>query len=333
MNELIVLPHAPYCVLAQIVSDEVQIIRKLNIPPESKNIIIDNGLIVSIALKNPMLRIFNQEGKMLYRQKVGNYSCINHKDNVVYLGGSHTMFNEGGEMFGILDLSGADFQVVEKELPITTVPGKSIDDILILENRLVLVDNIVFPKFLFEYDISNPSNPIHQKTVELPNNGTYEHIVKGCLNEEWLVLFSSTCSRGDTSQYITIEGKQNKGQTYTYEHHRLGFLTDTVVVDGKVIEIPESERYSYSCTPYRFKDLCLVNNTLLIARTDGVFKLDLCSEICSENMLPVKTAIQNITKFFKISTEKMIMTTPTPGEYELIRLDCHSRKPNCFVYK
>jgi len=319
MNELIVLPHAPYCVLAEIVSDEVQIIRKLNIPPESKNIIIDNGLIVSIALKHPMLRIFNQEGKMLYRQKVGNYRCINHKDNVVYLGGSHTKFNDGGEMFGILDLSGADFQVIEKELPITTVPGKSIDDILIYEDSLVLVDNIIFPKFLFEYDISVPSNPVYTNDVVLPNDGTYQHIIKGCMNDDWLILYSCTVGMNGSSQYIKIDGSQSSGQISTHNYHHFGFLTDTIVVDGKVIEIPESERYSISGTSYKFNDVFLMGDKLLIARTDGLFELDLCSKICSENMVPVETSMQNVRKFYRAGVGKIIMVNSTPGEYAVVK--------------
>jgi len=320
MNDLIVLPHPPYCILAEIVSDEVQILRKLNIPPESKNIVLDNGLIVSLAIKHPMLRIFNQEGKMLYRQNVGDYMCLNHKNNVVYLGGSHNFVNDGSEMFSILDLSGENYQVIEKEIPVKTVPGKSIDDILILDNSLILVDNVVFPKYIFVYDIGVPANPVHLKTIRLPDNGSYEHIIKGDINDNWLILFSSTSGMGGSSQYITIDGSNNSGQLSTHSVYHFGFLQRNRYVDGQIEQVPESEMASVERPLYQFKDICLVENNLFIIRTDGLFKLDLFSEICSENMIPIKTSINDIRKFHKTSSGQIILRGDVPGEFEVMQL-------------
>jgi len=112
--------------------------------------------------------------------------------------------SSGGELFSILDVSGDGFTVVPHEIPLDAGKGKSIDDILILGNTMILVDNIVFPKYLSEYDIGDTAHPRHVATRKLPNNGVYEHIRKGDLANNRLVLLSSSTGMNGAYNFVNI---------------------------------------------------------------------------------------------------------------------------------
>jgi len=192
----------------------LEIAGKVDIPYNSKSVVTDNGLIVAICLgkerKNFRLKIFDPDGKQLVRSTEHKFTCIAAKGNVVYLGGQYKKGEQ--ELFSVMDLTNADFtspDFTASSLVAVDVPlpenhrGKSIDDILVRDKTLILVDNIVFPKYLFEYDIS-AVNPKHSATKKLPNNGTYEHIYKGDINEDTLVLFSGSVGRRGVFRHISI---------------------------------------------------------------------------------------------------------------------------------
>ena len=202
----------------------LQIAGKIDIPYHSKSAVTGNGLIVAVCLgekpspthwRHRRLKIFDPNGKQLARSTEHKFTCIAAKDNVVYLGGQYK--KESRELFSFIDLANPDFAhgnyvadgIVAVDLPLDrNYRGKSIDDILVRDNNLILVDNIVFPKYLFEYDISERANPRHTATKRLPNNGTYEHIYKGDINENALALFSgSTGGRGAFRHISVIKGR------------------------------------------------------------------------------------------------------------------------------
>jgi hypothetical protein len=142
------------------------------------------------------------------------------------------------------------------------VEGKSIDDILIRNNSLILVDNILYPKYLFEYDITTPDAPKHLATEELPNNGTYEHIIKGDINDDYMVLFSSSVGRDGAFQHLSLFGKQNIQLTYQVE-----------------AGIKQSDKE----TETHIVDIALIDDCLYILRKDRLEYLNLTDEIKGEN--------------------------------------------------
>jgi hypothetical protein len=193
----------------------LEIAGKVDIPYNSKSVVTDNGLIVAICLgkktKNFRLKIFDLNGKQLVRSTEHKFTCIAAKGNVVYLGGQYKKGER--ELFSVMDLTNADFTspdftasgLVAVDVPLPdTRRGKSVDDILVRDNSLILVDNIVFPKYLFAYDITERVNPKHSATKKLPNNGTYEHIYKGDINEDTLVLFSGSVGRRGVFRHISV---------------------------------------------------------------------------------------------------------------------------------
>lgn len=58
-------------------------------------------------------------------------------------------------------------------------------------NRLIGVDDIALPKYLFEFDLTDPLLPKQQRVVPIEPHGTYETICRGVWSSEWLALYSA----------------------------------------------------------------------------------------------------------------------------------------------
>ena len=71
-------------------------------------------------------------------------------------------------------------------------PGKAIDDFIVLENKIIAVDNIVMPKYLIEYERKFLPRLDSAKIFKLEPNGTYESIQKAVSNEHYIGLLSGT---------------------------------------------------------------------------------------------------------------------------------------------
>lgn len=299
MNDLIVIPQLKKSFIARIKNDVITEIARIDISFNSKSIITENKLIVSLCFDTKTLSVHNALGDLLLKKENVNYTSINTKNNIVYLGGEY--FNKG-EMFSVLNLEEVNFKINTIDFPIKVEKWKSIDDILINGTDLILVDNIVFPKYLIKFDISSPEIPKHIETLELPNNGVYEHIIKGDINNDWMVLFSSTAGRYCSAQHITISGKTEK-YLYLHKHfyHYDGYKSNKVIDN----------------LSYRYTDIALIKNHLYILRTDGLGYIDLNKKISDEKFKFIQTTNSNIKRIIKYQNDKLIAICE--NGYELIK--------------
>ena len=304
MNDLFIIPQLEHSIIAKIENETIVEVGQINISFNSKNIITENKLIVSLCFESKSLKIYDILGKLLFKKLGENFKAINYKNNIVYLGGEHNerrrSYSINGDMFSIINLEESNIKAHSKHVPIKRVDGKSIDDILIHGNDLILVDNMVYPKYLIEYDISSPESPKHTKTITLPNNGTYEHIIKGDINNDWLILYSSTVGMGGSSSHITVsgltEGHLSVSRSFTYNF-------DKEKTTSKQVNL-----YYY--------DIALIDNHLYILRTDGLGYIDLNKAISNDKFKLVKTNISNIEKLIKSPCGNLIAINK--NDYELI---------------
>jgi hypothetical protein len=212
-------------------------------------------------------------------------------------------------------------------LPINPIRGKSIDDILVNNNRLILVDNIIFPKYLFEYDISIPNKPIHKQTTKLPNNGTYEHIYKGDINDNWMILLSHTMGDMGAFSHITIYSRTDKKYALFSFGKRWYDLPDTLVGEHEIFkEVNEKRVY----------DICLSSDFLYILKGGALYCLNL-TRIKAHDFYPylgdsfeervyasnentlftaVQTVMQSPNRLLKISENACLLLNES--EYELV---------------
>ena len=187
-------------------------------------------------------------------------------------------------MCSIIDMEGSKVSLKEIEIPIKIVKGKSIDDILIDGNNLILVDNVITPKFLLEYDITNPNNPVHKSTILLNEHGTNEHITKGDISNNWTILLSSTISREASSSHIIVRGKSNGVLSLTNFHDSNSYFHDS------------------------FIDICLIDNLLYITRTKGLYYIDLNKRISNRKIKAIKNySIYQPDRLIKTPCNKLIV--------------------------
>ena len=304
-----IIPQNKRSIIAEYDNNHIKEIGKIDIPYLSKSVFIDNRLIISICfgtkLKNRRLKIFDEYGNQLLRKTELKFESINFKDSVVYLGGQY--IKNRRELFSFIDFSNVDFIIDEIKLPVKSIEGKSIDDILIRNNTLYLVDNIVFPKYIFEYNINIPNNPNHIGTYELENNGTYEHIKKGDINDNWIILFSSTVGMGGSYQHISIIGKENKWNNQNVLH----FCTYSPLQNNKHFS-------SSSKNSSIILDICIIEDSLLVLKKDGLYSIELTGKNINEDIKQIDDNRNKYNKLIKINNEICVILNAE--KYELLKL-------------
>lgn len=298
INSMFIIPLNHKSLICKIENNEIREVGSFPKTTDSKSIIVNDEFICSI---DSLITVFDIKGNLLKEIK-SDFEAIslNSKNKVVYFGGksSHKGAN-AGEIFAILDLGNKDFKLENIQIPINVSYGKAIDDILIIKNKLILVDDIVYPKYLLEYEITDSKRPKHIVTKKLENNGTYEHIVKGEINEKWLILLSSTFGMGGSFHHIVVEGKTNG---HISVHRKMQFIRDTKT------ETQKSES---------FNDICLIDNLLYVLVDSIVYSLDINNEISKENLKEVDSKLKSINKIIRSPDMKLILISHD-NKYEKI---------------
>ena len=189
----------------------------------------------------------------------------------LYVGGawSPRAFGAGiGAAAGRVDLRAARPVWELLALPVPAAPGKALDDVLADAQGLVLVDNIVFPKYLFAYDWPvGESLPINPQVVELPFRRVYEHIVKGQLSAEYVVLLSTSAGMDDVGTYVSVLRRRDWAPVVVLAHTQCREeLWDEEARTFKGEESPRSRH------PF---DLALQGHTLVLACPGALLCADL----------------------------------------------------------
>ncbi len=269
MKNLFVIPQKAQSIIATIENDQILNLGPIDIPYVSKTVYCqEHGIFVSINFKEKALKMYRENGDYIGFNNQFKFSCIAIKDDVVYLGGAYKKKKNGlGELCSLLDLSEVDFKFKQINLPIVAVKNKAIDDIVIVGDKLILLDNIVFPKYIFEYNISNPRAPKHLNTIDLPDNGTYEHIVKGDGNEKWLGIKSSTVGSFGCAQHLTILGETSIKIEYldeseeSVQYRKSTEITPESFCDDNDLEHPLKDEEKDSYTAEEFLEMQSKNKT------------------------------------------------------------------------
>jgi len=201
---LTIIPQQSHGLIAEVIAGTIKPVNELDIPYNSISKIINNETIVTLNKENKQLLFHTIDGSFIKSMDVPFGIAMNVKESVVYVGG-HA---RDGEVCYMVDLNSKDQALQNIKLPVPMAWGKAVDDILIVGNKMLLIDNIVYPKFTFEYDIATPSKPVWVETIRLPQGRAYENIIKGDMNQEWIIYLSTSSSgwTGDEA-HITIEGK------------------------------------------------------------------------------------------------------------------------------
>ena len=190
----------------------------------------------------------------------------------LYVGGSlerpHRAARGCGATAGRLDLRDAQPRWEPLRLPGPAVPGKAVDDVLADDRALVVVDNAVFPKYLFVYPWSAadalPSAP---HVVELPFSRVYEYVVKGQLSPGYLALRSTSAGMDGVGTYVSVLRRSDWAPVvvFAYEQSREELWAEVRLL------FPGDPPARSAC-PF---DLAMQEHTLVLACPGALLHIDL----------------------------------------------------------
>ncbi len=86
--------------------------------------------------------------------------------------------------------------------------GNSIDDLLVDGDRLIVMDNIVVPKFIVTYRFQMEQLRFEQ-LYDMPIAGTYMHVERAALGGRVLAVLSSSAGMAGHGQTVTVLNRRN----------------------------------------------------------------------------------------------------------------------------
>ncbi len=135
------------------------------------------------------------------------------------------------------------FDIINKKWHTVPVPedlfffGKAMDDFLLIGDKIIAVDNIVMPKYLIEYSISDLPDLKHGKIFMLQPNGTYENIKRAVANENYIVLLSGTFGgyHRATANHISVLNTDNFENSFSISSNRMRPWTYLTWADIEIV--------------------------------------------------------------------------------------------------
>lgn len=186
-------------------------LHRLNLPADGKYTISKNGWIACIikagrrisTVKLNLKDDLNVFPPIILPERFQALSIGIYKD-ILLVGG---LFSEK-ELLGMIRLRTKKRKWIPLYVPEgIRMNGKAIDEILFVGDYLIAVDNMILPKWLLVYSLSNPSYPLLESLQEIPIHGTNENIVCGTVGNEWIALMSRTVGRAGVGFHISILDK------------------------------------------------------------------------------------------------------------------------------
>lgn len=134
--------------------------------------------------------------------------CLLFHRQVLFVGGDC-----GKEVIGAFDFAAPQPKWVPLEVPEQfRRHGKRIDDFLRDGDRLIAIDDVIFPKYLLRYDITDPRSP---RLIDvgrlLPHSGN-ETIHCGAIGKSWIAILSHSFTKGGGSYFIALLDRTNLGE-------------------------------------------------------------------------------------------------------------------------
>ena len=201
-----VLPDGPRLVLMRWTGTGLAPSGRLGLPPSDRPTATNDRWVVAVPPK----------GRSVHCWRIHTGGPVDHRvlplpdrtevhavalvGDTLYVGGAR-----GDETLCCWDLSESEPARRPIALPDNIrAPGKAIDGLLHDADRLIAVDDIVFPKWNLVYDIQTPTAPILQSMHRIPGHGSYEQIVSAALGDTHVALLSSSVGRSGSYRHIAL---------------------------------------------------------------------------------------------------------------------------------
>jgi hypothetical protein len=203
-----VLPRRGESVLCAVDGGRLVEINPVPVPPRARCAVSASGWVAWVADEGKAIGRTHVDAEPREHERFAPVSmptdyhaeCLAFAGGVLYVGGRC-----GKEVLGRFDFGEVSPAWVPVEVPAELrQPGKAVDDLLPDGDRLVAVDDIVYPKYLLRYDVADPCRPELRRTEKLFNHGTYESILAASLGDSCVALLSSTVGMGGSARHIAL---------------------------------------------------------------------------------------------------------------------------------
>lgn len=214
---IFLLPKGEVMMTAKIDGDEIKVLKKTLFPSNKRYCISETGLAACLDKEKKLIihGYLKDDGEMEdvailpFPSMISPKSICIVKNNFILGGENNHDFSNNINSHELV----ATYSILQNKFTAVEMPfkeyDKCIDDLLLDNNKVIAVDNIVYPKYLLEYDFKNPDFPHLIKSHRLPENGTYETIKKGTLNDSYVALISSSFGMNGGGRYVNIFRRGN----------------------------------------------------------------------------------------------------------------------------
>ena len=125
-------------------------------------------------------------------------------NNIIYVGGR----SKAGEFLWQKDIDNTNWQALPFPKDFAPMQYKSIDLLFLDGNKLIAVNDIIFPKWIFTYDISEREKPKPVDIISLEQHTTYESVYAGADNDNYIAILSGGINHGHSSRFVSLLDKK-----------------------------------------------------------------------------------------------------------------------------
>lgn len=214
---IFLLPKGEVMMTAKVEDNEIKILEMTLFPSNKRYCISETGLAACLDKEKKLIiyGFLNEDGEMKdvtilpFPSMISPKSICIFKNHFILGGENNHDFSNNINSHELV----ATYSILQNKFSPVEMPfkkyDKCIDDLLLDNQKVIAVDNIVYPKYLLEYDFKNPDFPHLIVSHSLPENGTYESIKKGTLNDSYIALLSSSFGMSGGGKYVNIFRRGN----------------------------------------------------------------------------------------------------------------------------
>ena len=171
-----------------------------------------------------------------------------------------------------------------------TLYGKAIDDLVVNDNKLIAIDNVVYPKYILFYHLKQSGKLEFSHFKQLWENGTYERIRRGRISPQYLGILSDTQSGySGADDHITI-------------YNDLDLRSNIAITLDR----------------YAVNDFLLIDNKLFIAHRDkGLGTFEINDSYFSDSYIRTRVDEEKIN-YNRYGDDEIIRLTTIPDSTDII---------------
>jgi hypothetical protein len=98
------------------------------------------------------------------------------------------------------------------------IPRKAIDELFVDGDRLLAIDDIVFPRYSLIYAIRDRTQLELMQSVQMVDHTSYESVCAATLGQRWLAVISAGVNHGTWMQYVAVLERDSLTERICYHY-------------------------------------------------------------------------------------------------------------------